>query len=152
MTTAIPGTAGGYTAEVFRDGAIWFAWANEAGSELRRLSGSTVSIIRGGPGPNFYAMPRILPDGQVYVEVDRPVPNDPEAYYPTVVLLGLIPGEDYDFWIGRSSEGFLGYDLRQPLSKGSSDVVGDPFHDVLAKDASGVLWAYSGTNTALAGG
>jgi hypothetical protein len=149
VTTAIPGTAGGYTAEVFRDGAIWFGWANDAGSELRRLSGGSVTTVRGGPGTSYYAMPRLLPDGQVYVEVDRPVPNDPTAYYPTVVLVGSSPSADDEMWIGRSTNGFLGYDLRQPLSKGTSDFVGDAFHDLLAKDASGVLWAYPGTNTAL---
>lgn len=148
-TTPIPGTAGGYTAEVFRDGAIWFAWSNDAGSELRRLSGSTLTIVRGGAGTSYYAMPRFLPDGHVYVEVDRPMPNDPTAYYPTVVLLGSSPVDDQDMWIGRSTDGFLGYDLRQPQSKGTSDFVGDAFHDLLAKDASGVLWAYPGTSTSL---
>jgi hypothetical protein len=72
-----------------------------------------------------------------------PVAGDPNATEFTVIAPGT--PENRVTSIGATvadGAGFVGYDVRTPKSKGSSDYVGDANPEILGKSSTGVLYAY----------
>jgi hypothetical protein len=143
--TPIAGTTGGFTPEVGIDGTIWFTTASDTESTLKRRStNGAVATLRSSATVSFVS-PRVTPDGTLYVEQDTPDPVDPTAY--TMAVYTVAPSgaaDDQVTNIGWEVEDtdILGWDIRQPQSKGTSDFVADANHDLVARDANGVLWAY----------
>ncbi|WP_460629495.1 FG-GAP-like repeat-containing protein [Intrasporangium mesophilum] len=143
--TPIAGTTGGFTPEVGIDGTIWFTTASDTSSELkRRATSGAVATLRSST-TDSYIWPRVAPDGTLYVEKDTPDPVDPNAYSMAVYTVAPTGAADDTITsIGWEVEdtNILGWDVRQPQSKGTSDFVADAHHDLVARDANGVLWAY----------
>ena len=150
----ISGTAGGYTPEVAADGSIWFGWADDTSSALkRRTANGTVTSVRTSATDSFI-LPRLSPDGSLFFERDTPDDVDPNAYSMEVHRLAATgEADDWVTSIGWEVEDTLinGWDIRQPQSKGTSDYAGDANHDLVARDSSGNLFAYRGTGFDLSG-
>lgn len=147
--TPLPGTAGGYTAEVGPDNTVYFATADDSSSALKKISpAGSVSTLRTS-ATDLFISPRLSPSGQLFVEKDTP---NTWSTDPTVTIISVAPGGpdgDQNTDIGRYSPSSYGYDIRQPQSKGTSDFVGDPQHDVITRDGYGKLWAYRSTDRGL---
>ena len=141
----IAGTTGGFTPEVGIDGTIWFTTDDGSTSTLsKRVTSGAVSIVRSTTTDSFIS-PRLSPDGALYVEKDTPDPADPTTYTVgvyTVAPTGAADDEMTAIGWENVDTGISGWDVRQPQSKGTSDFVGDAHHDLVARDANGVLWAY----------
>ncbi len=143
--TALPGTTGGFTPEVGIDGTVWFTTASDTTSELkRRATNGAITSLRSST-TDSYISPRVAPDGTLYVEKDSPDPTDPTSTIMSVFTVAPTgAANDVETNIGWESVDttVAGWDIRQPQSKGTSDFVADANHDVVARDANGVLWAY----------
>jgi hypothetical protein len=143
--TALAGTTGGFTPEVGIDGTVWFTTADATQSALkRRATNGTVTTLRSSTTDSFIS-PRVTPDGTLYVEKDTPDAPDSTTYTMAVYTVASSGAADDQVTnIGWEVEdtNILGWDVRQPQSKGTSDFVSDANHDLVARDANGVLWAY----------
>ena len=156
VVTPLSGTAGGYTADVAPDGTILFAWtaSDNSSSALRRKATSgAVSDVRTST-TDFFISPRLTPDGTLYVERDTPDVADPTSYSMAVHHVDPVNALDDEITaVGLEFEDTLinGWDVRQPQSKGTSDFTAEAHHDVVARDASGNLFAYRNTGNQLSG-
>lgn len=146
----VAGTANAGWPQVAPDGTTWFATGDGTNFTVSTLSPSGTVAVRQSSTTSWWERLRIAPDGTVFVlQVDLNTPGDdtddtfsviqtPAATWtPTPTAIG-IPTDD-------NLAGILGYDVRQPKTKGTSDVVGDASGDILARDAAGVLWAFPST-------
>ncbi|GAB3074191.1 hypothetical protein GCM10027053_44860 [Intrasporangium mesophilum] len=145
--TALTGTTGGFTPEVGIDGTIWFTTASATTSELKRraTNGAVATLRSTGNTTDSYISPRVAPDGTLYVEKDSPDPADPASTILSVFTVASTgAADDVETNIGWETldTTVAGWDIRQPQSKGTSDFVADANHDVVTRDANGVLWAY----------
>jgi hypothetical protein len=96
---------------------------------------------------HWYERPRVAPDGTVYVvDVDMHDVDNPDDNTFSVIRGAFGPDGMEETAIGARLDetytGFHGYDVRQPLSTGTSSFVGDANPDVLARDTSGRQWLY----------
>jgi hypothetical protein len=142
--SAIPGTVGGYTADVGADNSVYFTATDETSSALKKISpAGSVSTLRTSAS-DFFISPRLTPSGQLLVERESPNPNSPD---PTVRIMEVASWGDQDTGLGEH-DWFpaYGYDVRQPLSKGTSHLTGDANDDLVVRDSYGRLWAYQGTD------
>ena len=156
--SAIADTANAAHPQVAPDGRIWFvAFDGETGTVRAVVPQAFdhVGTVRTST-THLYDQPRIAPDGTVFVmDVDRHDLSNTDDDTFTVVTGTFGPDGMATTAVGLSVdaglEGFLGYDVRQPRTKGTSDFVGDAGPDILGRDSAGTMWAYPSTPDALAG-
>lgn len=150
--TPIPGTAGGYTAEVAPDGSVYFAVTGETTSELKKVTPTgSVATLRSSTG-DIYTTPRLTTDGRLFVQ--RDIPNESAPQYPGVSIDRVRPSgaaDDESTAIAQVGVYGLtyGYDVRQLVSPGTSSFVHEAHDDIVARDAYGKLWAYRNTGWGL---
>ncbi|HEX6918413.1 MAG TPA: VCBS repeat-containing protein, partial [Phycicoccus sp.] len=87
--------------------------------------------------------PRLDAQGSLYYEADYDPFGNPSS---RLFRADLASGAASDSGQVGRTEPVFGYDVRQPQTKGSSHLVGDRGEDLLARDASGVLWTYPAAN------
>ena len=145
----IPGTTGGYTSEVGADNSLYFTVTDATTSYLNKISASgSLSTLRSSTTDSFIS-PRVSPSGRLFVERDAPNPSSPD---PTVTIIEVAPSgaaADQDTWLGAYSSSAYGYDIRQPFTKGTSQLVAEAHDDLVVRDGYGKLWAYRNTNLGL---
>ena len=135
--TSFDGTTG-------RIGAV-IEQANDQVSYMRENTTHRYEQLRAIDASTFYV-----------VDVDRKdlTTEDDDTWTVQVTTTGF-SGSTSPTAIGspldESLQGFSGFDVRAPRSKGTSDFVGDGGPDIIARDTAGVLWAYPSTPDALAG-
>ena len=147
---AVAGTSDAGYPQVAPDGTIWFTTGDGESFTVSTVSPAGVVSPRTSSTTSWWERPRIAPDGTVFVlQVDLNLPDDPDddtfsvvqtepgTWSPLPTAIG-IPTSD-------ALPGILGYDVRQPKTRGTSDVVGDAGGDILARDSAGVLWAFPST-------
>jgi hypothetical protein len=134
--TAVPGTANAAEPEVGPDGTWYWVESDGTTDRLRRRTpAGTITTLTTSTTDHF-GRPRVAPDGSLFWYVEHPDQTydirtgDPAA--PEVTTIGAI--------VGTQDTSFLGYDVRQPRSKGGSDFAGDANNDLVMRDAAGVLW------------
>lgn len=138
--TALAGTTGGYTPAVGLDGAVVFSLTDATTSRVVRQGPSGLATLAFGTPSEILSSPTFAPNGDLHYQVD-----DLDIVSGEQVA-GRVWTRDASGATGSSMNAFygmVGFGVRQPQGKDSSDVVGDGHHDVLARDASGVLWAYT---------
>ncbi len=136
----LSGTQGGFTPEVARDGTLYFTVQSATTSALlRRSPAGAVSTLRTST-TEVFSQPRLAPDGRLFVErATRPTTS---SQHEIVEVAAGGPQGDYATDTRLYGDIAVGYAVRQPKSKGTSDYVGDANNEVLARDSSGRLWAY----------
>lgn len=154
--TPIPGTAEAETPEVERDGTIYYAVhtptsAGAYASSIHKVVSGTASMMM-ETTQDYLSRPKTAPagvQGAGYAQAvhffqrelldSDPVPQDSS--------ISSFVDNDYSVspWFS-SGAGSMGFDVSQPLSKGSRDLAGDAVDDVVARDHAGVLWAYPTVN------
>lgn len=144
----IPGTAGGALPEVTRTGVlIWGStFLEDDGfnftSTLNRLvPGGSPTVLRTS-SQFWYTEAEVSRSGLLFYQLDSPT-NDRQQIFSSSVM-AYQADADFQMQIGLSP--IVGFDVRQPQSKGSSHVCGDRTDDVLARDSAGVLWCYPASN------
>ena len=145
--SAIAGTTFGYTPEVAPDGTLRFALTDERSSRIVKHSSAGVSTLVSGSADEVLSHPRLSPDGQLHFLVDDYATATEWTVFGRIKTLTL-EGYVEDLRFGAMANVF-GFDVRQPSSKGTSDVTGAPDHDVIARDTQGVLWAYPTGNVGM---
>lgn len=144
--TAIAGTTSGYTPEVAPDGTLRFALTDDTTTRIVKHSSAGVTTVVSGSPDEVLSYPRLSPDGQLHFLAEDYATATEWVVYGTIKTFTLT-GEVEN--LRSAMPNINGFDVRQPRSKGTSDVVGSADHDVLARDAQGVLWAYPGTGVGL---
>ena len=146
--TPLAGTSGGFDPTMTRSGSIYYTALEPEGTAalLVRDRGGVVLPVQSGVD-GYLAWPVVTPDEKsLYYYLETPDPADPSASIYRVNSVDLAsPSDVTETSIGhdRSQEGgFYGYDVRQPLSKGTSDFATDANNDILARDSSGTLYVY----------
>jgi hypothetical protein len=147
---AVAGTSNAGYPQVAPDGTIWFTTGDGTSYTVSTVSPAGVVGARTSSTTSWWERPRIAPDGTVFVlQVDLNDPNDdtddtfsvvqtkPAAWSPVPTAIGIATSDGLP--------GIFGYDIRQPKTRGTSDVVGDASGDILARDSAGVLWAFPST-------
>lgn len=148
--TAVAGTSDAGYPQVAPDGTIWFTTGDGESFTVSTVSPAGVVSPRTSSTTSWWERPRIAPDGTVFVlQVDLNAPDDdtddtfsvvqtpPTTWSPVPTAIGIATSD--------TLPGILGYDVRQPKTRGTSDVVGDAGGDILARDSAGVLWAFPST-------
>jgi hypothetical protein len=135
--------------EVAPDGRIWFTEGDGTTFHVRAVvpqANDQVGTVQTST-THWYERPRVAPDGTVYVvDVDMHDVDNPDDNTFSVIRGTFGPDGMEETAIGARLDeaytGFHGYDVRQPLSTGTSSFVGDANPDVLARDTSGRQWLY----------
>ncbi len=149
--TAVPvqGTVNAGSPEVAPGGAVYYAADDGTSSTIQRVNtDGTVTTVVGPVTTEWLHQPRVSPDGKTLYYYSESKTDNTFSVEMVALQSGgdsgsSTIGED----IGHTSPGFLGFDVRQPKSKGLSDYVGDANPELLGKDTAGRLYAYSGTDT-----
>jgi hypothetical protein len=147
--TAIAGTQNAGYPDVAPDGRVWFIEDDGTTATVRAVvpqANDQVGTVYTST-THYFERPRVAPDGTVYiVDVDQHDVSNPDDDTFTVTRGTFGPEGMKSTAIGAPLDhtlaGFHGFDVRQPLSTGTSGFAGDANPDVLARDGSGVLWAY----------
>ena len=148
---AVAGTSNAGWPQVAPDGTTWFATGDGTNFSVSTLSPTGTVSVRQSSTASWWERPRIAPDGTVFVfQVDlHGTPNDdtddtasviqtpPSTWSPVYTPIGIATSDGLP--------GIFGYDVRQPKTRGTSDVVGDAGGDILARDSAGVMWAFPST-------
>ena len=135
--------------EVAPDGRVWFIEDDGSTARVRAVvpqANDQVGTVHEST-THWFERVRIAPDGTVFVvDIDGQNPQNPDDNTFTVIHGVFGPDGMTPTAIGAVKDqalaGFHGFDVRQPKTKGTSDLLGDANGDILARDASGVLWAY----------
>jgi hypothetical protein len=152
----VAGTSNAGFPEVAPNGKTYFTTGDGTTFALKVLSTTgAITPLQTSTTHNFES-PQVSPDGTLfYVDVDLKVLDDPTDNTFTVMSSANATGTPAATGIGArrpgSAQGFFGYDVRQPKSKGTSDFVGNAGPDILARDSAGTLWAYPSTPDKIAG-
>jgi hypothetical protein len=146
--TPIAGTSGAYDPTMTRSGKIYYTALEPAGttSLMVRDRAGVVSPLQSGID-GYVAWPVVTPDQQsLYYYLETTDPNDPNAFVYQVNHVDLASTSDVTpttiGWDRSDEGGFYGYDVRQALSKGTSDFAADANNDILARDSGGTLYVY----------
>ncbi|MDF2146479.1 FG-GAP-like repeat-containing protein [Knoellia sp. p5-6-4] len=144
--TEITGTANAGDPEVAPDGRVWFVEGNGTTFTVRTLTGDLARTVHTST-THWFEQPRVAQDGTVYIlDVDMHDVGNPDDNTFTVTrgTFGADGMQQTGIGAPRDARvvGFHGFDVRQPLSTGTSDFVGDANPDVLARDNSGRQWVY----------
>lgn len=151
---AVAGTKNAGFPEVAANGTIWFTEGDGTTFLLRSMAPGAAPKTIENSTTSWFEQPRTTIGGELfYVRYDMNDPADPND--TTFAVVNVSPGADtFETAIGAPVDdalgGFAGYDVRQPKSKGSSDLLGDAGADILARDAAGNLWAYPSSPAAFA--
>ena len=152
----VAGTSNAGFPEVAPNGKTYFTTGDGTNFALNVLSTTGAITPLQTSTSHYFERPRVSPDGTLfYVDVDLMVLSDPTDNEFTVMSSTNGTGTPEPTAIGArradGPDGFYGYDVRQPKSKGTSDFVGNAGPDILARDASGNLYAYPSTPDKIAG-
>lgn len=92
----------------------------------------------------WFERPRTTPksDRTFYVRIDKNDPANPDDNTFSVLDAGTSSDTAIGAPLDETLLGFHGFDVREPQSKGTSDVVSDGYGDILAKDSAGAMWAF----------
>lgn len=146
----IPGTVNAADPEVAPDGTIYYVDGDGTTSRVMSLvPGQTPASVVSST-TQVYRDPRVSPDGQtLYYYNETPAdPSDPNSTTTFEITMKALSssGLEGQSAIGaewtQTAQTFMGYDVRQPRSTGTSDFAGDANPDVLARDSSGRQWVY----------
>jgi hypothetical protein len=146
---AVTGTANAGYPEMGPDGTLWWVEGVVGSSSLRYLPPGGSAQTWESSSASRFERPRTTPSNDVYVmQIDLNVVDDPDDNTFVVKDVHTGQGVAIGAALDQSLVGFGGYDVRQPLSKGTSDLAGDAGGDILARDAAGVLWAFPSSSAA----
>jgi len=141
----IAGTAGALDPMGQPDGSVLFATLDGTSSTLglRAANGdvSTLDTL----SDTLLRWPVAASDGNVYVYDQQPDPdNGPDAFTWSIDRFDGSTTNPSGLGVPRDQQdvGFYGFDMRSPVSPGTSDFGGAANGDILARSSTGVLYAY----------
>ena len=144
----VTGTANAGYPEVGPDGRTWYVEGDGTNFSLRVMDPRGAITIWESSTTSWFERPRTTPDNTVYVvQIDGNDPENPADNTFIVKDVGSNEASSIGAPRDESLQGFSGFDVRQPKSKGTSDFVGDGNPEILGKDSAGRLWAYYGSDT-----
>ncbi len=145
--TPLPGTAGALDPMGRADGSILFTTRSDTSATLdERLADGSLHRIQTW-ADSTARWPVTDPDtGAVLVYLDEPDTENPGSRVWSVTEVDPDTGLTDVTGIGlprsNAAVGFHGFDLRTPVSPGTSDFGGAANGDILARSSTGVLYAY----------
>jgi hypothetical protein len=145
---AVSGTANAADPQVAPNGSLFWVEGDGASFQLLgRTAGGTTTVYENATD-RWFELPRISPEGMVYYLEGSF--NDPANPDDDTFAIKRLDGKYTSFGGTRdnSAVGFLGYDVRQPLSTGTSTITGDANPDIIARDSNGDVWTFPMTETA----
>ncbi len=143
--TPVAGTAGALDPMGQPDGSVLFVTVDGSSSTLARRAANGGLATLQSYTDTLVRWPVAAADGNVYLYDQQPDPdNGPDAYtwsvdyYDGTVTNPSVVGQTR----GLATGGFYGFDMRTPVSAGTSNFGGSANGDILARSSTGVLYAY----------
>jgi hypothetical protein len=140
-------TANAADPQVAPNGSLfWVEGDGTTFSLVGRTAGGSTTVYESATD-RWFEVPRISPDGMVYYLEGNF--NDPANPDDDTFAIKRLDGQYTSFGGTRdnSAAGFLGFDVRQPQSAGTSNFVGDGNPDIVARDTYGNVWTFPMTET-----
>ncbi len=141
----VAGTAGALDPMGQPDGSVLFATLNGASSTLARRAANGKLSTLATLSDALIRWPVAASDGNIYFYDQYPDPyGGPDAYYWSIDRYDGSSTTVTDIGGPRDFRdvGFYGFDMRSPLSPGTSNFGGNANGDILARSSTGVLYAY----------
>ncbi|MFD0142316.1 MULTISPECIES: N-acetylmuramoyl-L-alanine amidase [unclassified Streptomyces] len=158
--------------------AIWYggqkAWFYNPGGQYTAPVTGSPTMVKAKAGVTVRVYGRSFPEAAAYTAAGEDLPSDPGAYF-TKYSLSLPAGQGYvkagpamkgDDWFGGSQKNVVGTDEYIPIrynhrmayvkatevveAPGATPVTATNRYNLLARDASGVLYQYQGSGSATA--